>query len=70
MTKITAVRDAYFAGYVAALKQAVDRLDDDGTLNRESLGFVRQTFERMKRVAEENRKGLEEAELTYSHAEE
>ncbi|OFW58455.1 MAG: hypothetical protein A2133_00815 [Actinobacteria bacterium RBG_16_64_13] len=70
MTKITAVRDAYFAGYVAALKQAVDRLDDDGTLSRESLGFVSQTFERMRRVADENRKGLEEAELTYSHAEE
>ena len=70
MTKITAVRDAYFAGYVAALKQAVDRLDDDGTLSRESLGFVSQTFERMRRVADENRKGLEEAELTYDHAEE
>ena len=70
MTKITAVRDAYFAGYVAALKQAVDRLDADATLSRESLGFVSQTFERMRRVADENRKGLEEAELTYSHAEE
>lgn len=69
MTKITAVRNAYFRGYAAALRQIVNRLEDEGTLNREQLGWVKEAGERMVRVSEENCRGLAEAELEHEQAE-